>query len=124
MVRPEGEELEAVGPSREGPREPRRDTDGVAGSDRRDLVAELDLPGAAQNHVDLLRVRMPVRERRSLACPQPEMGDPRLLGAERRPGHACLPAIAKPVRWCRVLNVVQVDMCVQSSDRLDSSSDG
>ena len=73
-------------PSLESARDVRRDTDRVEGTNLRDLIAELDSAGAAENHVNLLRVRMTVGERGSLAGPQPEMGDARLLGSERREG--------------------------------------
>lgn len=123
MVRTEGEELEAVRPSLEGARDVRRDTDRVEGTNLRDLIAELDSAGAAENHVDLLRVRMTVGERGSLAGPQPEMGDAHLLGSERRPGHACFPAIIEPIPGAASSNVVQVDLRVRTGHLLSSLSE-
>src|SRR5215211_1759976 len=118
VVRSKGEELEAIGPCLEGTCDLGRDTDGVERMHVEDLIVELDLAVAPEDHINLLGTRMAVRKGRSLACVQPEVRDSRLLGTERRPGHARLPPIVESVRWRRVLDVVQVETRVRTRHRV------
>jgi hypothetical protein len=109
MVRPRREELESVRSSLERSGHLRRHSDGVMGANLDDLVVELDLAAAVEDHVDLLRFVVAMAQRRAPASPQAKQRKSRLLRIQRFASHARLPAVAEPVGHGRILDVVQVD---------------
>ncbi|HEY2437929.1 MAG TPA: hypothetical protein VGH93_12165 [Solirubrobacteraceae bacterium] len=76
------QKFEAGRASFEGPRDVRRDTDGIPRANFEHVVIELDFAGALQNDVDLLGLSMPMRERRTLAGAEPEVAEPCPLRAQ------------------------------------------
>jgi hypothetical protein len=109
MVRSRRQELESVGPGLESPSDVGRYTNRVAWMYVEELIVELDRARARQNHVDLLRLLVAMRERGPFAGAKPEMRKPGLLGFQRYASYARLPAVPEPTRHGGVLDVVEVD---------------
>jgi hypothetical protein len=97
VVGPEGEELKAVGARLEGAHDLGSHADGVERPDVSELLVELDLPTATQDHVDLLSVPVAMREGTALARPKAEVSHSRVPRFERRSGYASFPTVAEPV---------------------------
>src|SRR3954462_9977870 len=97
MVRPEGEQLQALRPGLEGARRRGRDANGVPRADVEEALVELHPPVAAENDVDLLGFGMAMGERTAHPRPQAEVGDSGALGMEHLARDARFPAVAEAV---------------------------
>jgi hypothetical protein len=108
VVRSEDDELEALRPGLEGPRDGRRDAQRVERSQVEDLVVELHAARAREHDADLLRLVVPVPERLALAGLDPVVREPRRLRVEGAGGEARLLRLAEAELDGRVLDVGQV----------------
>jgi hypothetical protein len=87
---------------------------GVQRPDIENLIVQLDLPGPAEDHVDLLRPLVAMHQGRSLAGPKAEVSQSGLLGVEVGARHACLPPVSEAICRRRVGDVGQVDATVSA----------
>jgi len=108
----EHEKLKAIGACLEGADDRGCNSDRVKPADIGDLVIELDMASAGENHVHLLSAPVPMSKRRTLPGPEAKVRHPGLLGFEIDAGHAGLPSISEAARRCRVLDIGQVDLRV------------
>ena len=118
----EREQLEAVLPALEGPRDPRRDTDRIEPFQLDDVVVQLHPAGAGKDDVDLLDVVVPVPKRLPAARLDPVMTETGLLGLQILVREAGLLTLREAELHGRILDVGQVQVRVGSAHRWERTA--